>query len=275
SGPNPPDVLNTGQDCSDLLSSILRIDVDKKDAGKNYSIPKDNPFVGMKDVRPEIWAFGFRNPWRMSFDRKSGDLWVGDVGWELWEMVHKIEKGGNYGWSIVEGRQPVKPSQKPGPTPIRPPLIELPHTIACSVTGGYVYRGKKFPELVGTYVFGDWETRRFWAARFDGDRLKEMPEIVKPSVRPSCFGEDNAGELYFFDYDGGAMFTLERNDAVGKNSNFPTKLSETGWFKDAKQHIVAEGVIEFKPNASQWQDGATAEHFIALPDTSSVALFEK
>ena len=129
-GPNPPDPLNTGQDCSDLLSSILRIDVDKKDAGKNYAVPKDNPFVGMKDVRPEIWAYGFRNPWRMSFDRKTGDLWVGDVGWELWEMVYKIEKGGNYGWSIIEGRQPVKPDQKIGPTPIRPPTIELSHTIA-------------------------------------------------------------------------------------------------------------------------------------------------
>ena len=100
---------------------ILRIDVNKKDAGKNYAVPKDNPFVNMKDVRPEIWAYGFRNPWRMSFDRKTGDLWVGDVGWELWEMVHKIEKGGNYGWSITEGRQPVKPDQKIGPTPIRPP----------------------------------------------------------------------------------------------------------------------------------------------------------
>ena len=146
--PNPPDPLNTGQDSSDLLSSILRIDVDRKDAGKNYAVPKDNPFVGMKDVRPEIWAYGFRNPWRMSFDRQTGDLWVGDVGWELWEMVHRVEKGGNYGWSIMEGPQPIKPTQKIGPTPIRPPMIELPHTIAASVTGGYVYRGKKFPELV-------------------------------------------------------------------------------------------------------------------------------
>ncbi len=80
SGPNPPDPLNTGQDCSDLLSRVLRIDVNKKDDGKNYAVPKDNPFVGMKDVRPEIWAYGFRNPWRMSFDRKTGDLWLGDVG---------------------------------------------------------------------------------------------------------------------------------------------------------------------------------------------------
>jgi glucose/arabinose dehydrogenase len=247
--PNPPDPLNTGQDCSDLLSSILRIDVDRKDAGKNYAIPRDNPFVGMKDVRPEIWAYGFRNPWRMGFDRQTGDLWAADVGWELWESVHKVEKGGNYGWSIVEARQPIKPNQKIGPTPIRPPMIELPHTISMSVTGGYVYRGKKFPELFGAYIFGDWETRRLWAARFEGDRLKEMPELVKPSLRVVAFGEDHAGELYFLDYDGGTLHTLERNDAGAANAKFPTKLSETGLFADVKTLTPADGVIPFRPNA--------------------------
>jgi putative heme-binding domain-containing protein len=280
SGPNPPDPLNTGQDCSDLSSSILRIDVDNpgepgRVSPRRYGIPKDNPFVGMKDVRPEIWAFGFRNPWRMSFDRQTGDLWVGDVGWELWEMVHKIEKGGNYGWSITEARQPVKPDQKPGPTPIRPPTIELPHTIAMSVTGGYVYRGKKFPELAGAYVFGDWESRRIWAARFDGDRLKEMPEIVKLGIRVSCFGEDNAGEIYYFDYDTGLMYTLEKNDATGANTNFPKKLSETGLFKNVRTQDPAAGVVGFRPNTEQWMDGATARFLIALPGDSSVTAFSK
>lgn len=273
--PNPPDAFNTGQDCSDLLSSVLRIDVDHKGGEKNYAIPKDNPFANMPGVKPEIWAYGFRNPWRMSFDRKTGELWLGDVGWELWEMVHRIEKGGNYGWSIVEGRQPIKTTQKPGPTPIRAPLIELSHTIAASVTGGYVYRGKKFPELVGAYVFGDWETRRIWAARVEGDRVKEMPEIVKPSVRVVAFGEDRDGELYFLDYDTGLMYTLERNDAGGKNVNFPTRLSETGLFASVKGHKPVDGVAPFRPNAQQWQDGATAEWFVALPGASSVSLFEK
>jgi glucose/arabinose dehydrogenase len=274
-GPNPPDPLNTGQDCSDLLSSVLRVDVDKKDAGKNYAVPKDNPFVALKDVRPEIWAFGFRNPWRMSFDRKTGDLWVGDVGWELWEMVHKVEKGGNYGWSIVEGRQPVKPDQKIGPAPIRPPLLELSHTIACSVTGGYVYRGKKFPELVGAYVFGDWETRRLWAARFDGDKLVEMPELVKPNIRVVAFGEDHAGELYFLDYDTGFMYTLEKNAAGAANTKFPTKLSGTGIFADVAKLAPAEGVIPFYPNVRQWQDGAAADYLLALPELSTVSFFTK
>ena len=271
--PNPPDPLNTGQDCSDLLSSVLRIDVDRKDDGKAYAIPKDNPFVGVKDVRPEIWAYGFRNAWRMSFDKKTGDLWVGDVGWELWEMVHKIEKGGNYGWSITEARQSIKPSQKIGPTPIRPPTIELPHTIAASVTGGYVYRGKKFPELVGAYVFGDWQTRRVWAARMDGDRVKEMPELTLPTVRIVAFGQDNAGELYLVDYDAGTLHTFERNDAGAANKAFPTKLSETGLFADLKTLEPSEGVFSFTPNARMFHNGAKSEHLIALPGSSPIDLY--
>lgn len=284
--PNPPDPFNTGQDISDLLSSILRIDVDHPDSGepggvsprrnsaaprKKYSIPADNPFVGMSGARPEVWAYGFRNPWRMSFDYQTGELFVGDVGWELWETVHRVEKGGNYGWSAMEGPQPIKP-EKVGPTPIRPALIELPHTIACSVTGGRVYRGKKFPDLRGAYIFGDWETRRLWAARFDGDRTREMPEITRPSVRIVAFGENKNGELYFLDYDGGTVHTIERNDVTASNTHFPTKLSETGLFASVKNHVPAPGVIPFAVNAPQWQDGATAQRWVAFPGLSSATL---
>jgi len=101
--PVPPDGLNTGQNCSDLLSSILRIDVRRATREQPYQIPQDNPFLDRPGVRPEIWAFGFRNPWRIAVDRESGDLWLGDVGWEKWEMVHRVVRGGNYGWSIREG----------------------------------------------------------------------------------------------------------------------------------------------------------------------------
>ena len=275
--PNPPDPLNTGQDISDLLSSILRIDVDHKgepdgaSPRRNYAIPKDNPFVAIKDARPEVWAYGFRNPWRMAFDMKTGELFVGDVGWELWESILRVEKGGNYGWSAKEGPQPIKP-ERIGPTPILPPLIELPHTIACSVTGGRVYRGKKFPELVGAYIFGDWETRRMWAARFEGDRVNEMPEITRPSVRIVAFGEDKVGEIYFLDYDGGTVHTIERNDKGVRNAEFPTKLSETGLFASVKDHTPSAGVTPFVVNARQWQDGASAEHWAAFPGTSSATL---
>jgi putative heme-binding domain-containing protein len=270
--PNPPDDLNTGQDISDLLSSILRIDVDHKDPGRNYAVPKDNPFVHMEKARPEVWAYGLRNPWRMSFDRQTGELFVGDVGWELWEMIHRVEKGGNYGWAAMEGPQPIKP-EKVGPTPILPALIELPHTIACSVTGGRVYRGKKFPELRGAYIFGDWETRRLWAARFEGDRTKEMPEIARPSVRIVAFGDDKDGEIYFLDYDGGTVHTIARNEEGKKNADFPTKLTDTGLFASVKDNTPAPGVVPFQINSRQWQDGATAEHWVAFPGDSSATLY--
>lgn len=272
SGPNPPDLHNTGQDISDLSSSILRFDVDHKDEGKNYAVPKDNPFVKWKDARPEIWAYGFRNPFRMSFDSKTGDLYVGDVGWDLWEMVHRIEKGGNYGWSAMEGPQPIK--EKAGPTPIIPPLIALPHTLACSITGGRVYHGKKFPELEGAYIFGDWETRRLWAARFDGERVKEMPELTRPLVRIVAFGQNLEGEIYFLDYDAGTVHTIERNDQNQQNKDFPTKLSDTGLFASVKEQTPAPGVVPFVINARQWQDGATAQHWAAFPGTSQATLYK-
>ncbi|WP_425614374.1 PQQ-dependent sugar dehydrogenase [Anatilimnocola sp. NA78] len=270
-GPTPPDRWNTGQDISDLLSSILRIDVDNKDGGKNYAIPKDNPFLDVPGARGEIWAYGFRNPWRMSFDRQTGDLFVGDVGWELWEMVHRVERGGNYGWSAMEGPQPVKP-EKVGPSPIQPALIELPHTMACSITGGLVYRGKRFPELHGSYLFGDWETRRLWAARFEDGRTKEMPELARPSVRFVAFAENHAGEIYFLDEEVGTLHTLEKNDANSQNVGFPTSLSKTGLFASVKDHQPAKGVRPFAVNSPQWQDGATADRWIGLPGTSTATL---
>jgi glucose/arabinose dehydrogenase len=126
--PDPPDFpYKTGQDISDLLSSILRIDVDHAEGTNTYSIPGNNPFVTTSGARPEVYAFGLRNPWRFSFDRATGDLWAGDVGWEQWEMIYRIKSGGNYGWSIVEGPNThVRTDVQPGPGPIQTPLIALP-----------------------------------------------------------------------------------------------------------------------------------------------------
>ncbi len=187
-------------------------------------------------------------------------------------MVYRVEKAGNYGWSVREGPQPVK-SDQIAPTPIHPPLIELPHTIACSVTGGLVYHGKKFPELRGAYVFGDWETRRLWAARFDGDRTTEMPELARPSVRIVAFCDNQDGEIYFLDHEGGTIHTIERNDAKAGNVAFPTRLSQTGLFADVKNQTPMGGVLPFAVNCRQWQDGATAEHWVAFPGESSAALY--
>src|SRR5262249_24504140 len=129
------------------------------------------------------------------------------------------------------------------------------------------------PELQGAYVFGDWETRRLWAARFEGDRTKEMPEITRPSVRIVAFGEDKEGELYFLDYDGGTVHTIERTAGGGGNADFPTKLSQTGLFVKGQNTMPEAGVIPFAMNVRQWQDGATAEHWVAFAGESSATLY--
>ncbi|HKI36020.1 MAG TPA: PQQ-dependent sugar dehydrogenase [Gemmataceae bacterium] len=274
--PNPPDKRDTGQDISDLLSSVLRIDVDHQDRGQAYAVPADNPFVKTPNARPEVWAYGFRNPWRMSFDRATGDLWVGDVGWELWEMVYRVKKGGNYGWSVMEGPQPIKPEGKRGPTPILPPNLAFPHTEAASITGGYVSRGKRLKDLEGAYVCGDWVTRKLWATKFDGDKVVWHKEIAQGTQRVVAFGEARDGELYFLDYDDpGRVYRLVPNPAAAqKQPDFPRKLSETGLFASVKEHTMAPGVVPFSVNAAQWADHATAERFLALPGTTTAKMYD-
>ena len=175
----PPDGRTSGQDVTNLLAGVLRIDVNQPANGRAYSVPQDNPFVGVsatklelpEGTRSEIWAYGMRNPWKMSIDRKTGDLWVGDVGWELWELVYRVKPGDNFGWSIVEGRQPVRPEQKPGPTPVVSPTVEIPHTEAASITGGFVYRGPRFPELHGQYILAIGKHAAFGASQSTVTRL--------------------------------------------------------------------------------------------------------
>jgi putative heme-binding domain-containing protein len=269
--PNPPDARDTGQDISDLLSSILRIDVDKEENGRAYAIPPDNPFIKTAGARPEVWAYGFRNPWRMSFDRVTGDLWVGDVGWELWEMVFRIKKGGNYGWSVMEGRQPVHPEGRRGPTPILPPTLDFPHTEAASITGGYVYRGKRYRDLQGAYICGDWVTRKLWATRFDGDRIVWHKVIAQTNHRIVGFAQDRNNELYYVHHeDKGTLHRLAPNEkASERRSEFPRKLSETGLFTSVKDHTIAPGVVAFSVNVAQWADHTTSERFLALPGNDS------
>lgn len=268
----PPDGRNSGQDVSNLLSAVLRIDVDHPENGLAYRIPEDNPFTDLKAARGEIWAYGMRNPWKISFDRKTGDLWVGDVGWELWELVYRVKPGDNYGWSLVEGPQPVHSERERGPTPIVPPVALVPHTDGASITGGFVYRGKKFPELDGTYIFGDWETRRIWGVKpgKPSQKIGQPHELVDPTVRIVGFSEDNNGEIYLLDYDTGTINELVRN-APEKNPHvFPRTLSATGLFDSARDHTIASGVVPFSINAEMWADHATSERFLAVPGEGSI-----
>ncbi len=269
--PDPPDPLATGQNIGDVLASIQRIDVDHPDAGRAYGIPKDNPFVATPGARGEVWAYGFRNPFRMSFDQKSGALFVGDVGWELWESIVRVERGGNYGWSITEGgRQDVRPDRLRGPSPILPPLVAHSHEEAASITGGEFYHGARLPALKGAYIYGDWQMGTFWALRAEGDIVKEHRELARSSLMPAGFGIAQDGELIIVDHSGGGLWRLAANPLAGKNSAFPRKLSETGLFTDTTTQTPAPGVLPYAIQAPRWADHATAERWAAFPETSGV-----
>lgn len=194
-GGSAGDPENRAQNRGSLLGKILRIDVD---GPPPYSIPPDNPFVS-RQGQPEIFALGLRNLWRFSFDRSTGELWAGDVGQNLWEEIDVIEKGNNYGWRLLEGTHCFNP-----PTNCRssqslvPPVTEYQHEQGrCSVTGGYVYRGKRLPALEGVYVFGDYCTGEIWGYR-DG----QTTLLLDTDVRIASFGEDRAGELYVIGHQG-------------------------------------------------------------------------
>lgn len=273
SNPSPPDALNTGQDLTDLLASILRIDVDRPAPGKGYAVPADNPFVKVADARPEIWAYGLRNPWKMAFDDKSGDLWVGDVGWEVWEMIYRVVPGGNYGWSVAEGKQPVHPGGKRGPTPILAPTVDHDHTEARSITGGRVYHGKRFKDLQGAYIYGDYVTGKLWGLRHDGTKVTWQREIASSTLEIIDFGTDKDGELYILEH-GGTIHRLAPSDAK-LNAKFPRRLSETGLFASVKEQTPAPGVLPYSISAEPWADHAVAERFFAMPGTTKLGVYEK
>jgi uncharacterized repeat protein (TIGR03806 family) len=264
------DQLQTGQDLSDLLGSILRIDVDRTEAGLNYAIPKDNPFVKMKGARPEVYAYGLRQPWKYSFDRKTGELWCGEVGQDLWEMVYRINKGGNYGWSVMEGSHPFRPERKKGPTPILKPIIEHHHADFRSLTGGYVYHGSRLKGLTGMYVYGDFDTGRVWAFHYDGKKVSRHGELLTSSLRIVAWGEDNKGELYLLDWVGGQIHRLVKAPEVKQTNTFPRKLSETGLFTSTKDLAPAPGLIPYSVNAQLWSDNASKERFLAIPGLGQI-----
>ena len=270
-GPAPPDVKRSGQNVGNLLSAVLRIDVDHSGGDRSYTVPADNPLIEIDGARPEIWAYGFRNPWKMSFDRATGDLWVGDVGWQMWEMIYRVQKGGNYGWSIMEGRQPAVPEQEPGPTPILPPTIDHPHSEAASITGGFVYRGRRLPQLVGQYLYGDFQTGVVWAARMDGERVASRVELAQTPLQLVGFGESRSGELFLLDYRG-SIYRLEPNPAPDRSREFPRRLSQTGLFASLAPLQPAPGVIEYSINSTHWADGSRSRRWLAVPPGGTVKI---
>jgi glucose/arabinose dehydrogenase len=189
-----------GQNLHSLLAKVLRIDVDKKDPGLNYAIPSDNPFVNKPMLaRGEVWAYGLRNIWRLSFDRKTGTCWGGDVGQDTWEEIDIIRRGGNYGWNLREGRHPFGLNGF-GPTKeLIEPIWDYNHSVGKCVIGGFVYRGKNVPELEGAYLYADYVTGQIWALWYDPttEKVTANRTIRKNGSPILSFGEDDNGEVHF------------------------------------------------------------------------------
>ncbi|MFQ5730589.1 MAG: PQQ-dependent sugar dehydrogenase [Planctomycetaceae bacterium] len=199
-GGSAKDPFKNGQNLSTLLGSILRIDVDRKERGRNYAIPRDNPFVRRSKARPEIWAYGLRNVWRMSFDRQNGELWAGDVGQDLWEEINIIRKGGNYGWNLREAKHPFGKTGSARRRDLIDPIWEYDHKkTGKSITGGHVYRGKRVPELTGKYVYADYVSGKIWALDYNARtrRVTSNRPIPGNKMPIITFGEDEAREIYF------------------------------------------------------------------------------
>ena len=273
-GTSDSDTNLRGQEMSHLTSKLIRIDVDHPapGTGKNYSVPKDNPFVGKEGVAPETWAYGFRNPWRLAFDAKTGHLWVAQNGQDLWESVYVAKKGENYGWSVYEGGHPFQLGRKLGPTPVVFPVIDHHHSEARSLTGGVVYYGRKYPDLNGAYVYGDFSTGRIWGARYDGARITWHKELARTTLQITAFRADKHGDLFVLD-DGGGVFKFEPNLQDSKPARpFPTLLSETGLFSSVKGHVPDPSLISYSVNSPLWSDGAHKDRFIALPGDTRIDL---
>jgi uncharacterized repeat protein (TIGR03806 family) len=268
-GTSDSDGWNSGQTLNDLLGSVLRIDVNRRDGPRPYSIPSDNPFVNTPGARGEIWAYGLRNPWRICSDSKTGQIWVGNNGQDLWETAHLIRPGANYGWSVYEGSHPFYLERKRGPTPLVLPTIEHPHSEFRSLTGGVVYRGEGFPELDGAYIYGDYSSGRVWGMKHDGKRVQWHRELADTSLQITAFRVGHHGDLLIADYSG-AIYRLVRTPKGENSAPFPTLLSQTGLYRSTSTHQVDPALIPYSVNAPAWTDQARAQHFMAVPGKTTV-----
>lgn len=207
-GGSAGDPMGHGQDRFNLLGKILRLDVR---GSEGYTIPPDNPFADGGQGLPEVWSYGWRNPWRFSFDRATNDLYVGDVGQGSYEEI-SLERAGsgggqNYGWNVMEGNHCFQPQNGCAQDGLVLPIAEYSHELGISVTGGYVYRGTAYPRMQGTYFYGDFGSTRLWAARETEPGAWRTSEVLVTGFPISSFGEDEAGELYVVDF-GGSLYRL-------------------------------------------------------------------
>ncbi len=209
-GGDAGDPFGNGQNLETFLGKMLRIDVDHRDKGLAYAIPPDNPFVEDRNAFPEIWAYGLRNPWRYSFDRETGDLWIGDVGQGAYEEIDHVastKAGLNFGWNVMEGRECFQPLTGCDESGITLPVAVYGHSQGCSVTGGFVYRGSRWPALRGAYLFSDYCSGTIWGLDA-ADPKSEPSELLTSGRAISSFGQDEAGELYVTDLFSGEVLEV-------------------------------------------------------------------
>ncbi len=273
--PNPPDPQGTGQDISDLQASIHRIDVDQTTGQLPYRIPPDNPFVNVAGARGEVWAFGLRNPWKMAFHPKTGELWTGDVGWEMKEMVYRIDRGANYGWSVLEGTQLIKLNGARHAVPITPPILEYDHTEGRSITGGYFWQSDRIPELKDAYIYGDYVSGKIWGLKHDGKKITWQRELTKTPIQIICFALDDDGAVLTVGFDG-SIHRLARNPTEDNQANtkFPKRLSQTGLFHSVVDQTPSPGVIPYSINAHHWADHTTSEQWFGLVGDTQLGIHE-
>lgn len=262
------------QDTSNMLGSIIRLDVSGATMGTPYVIPPTNPFVGQVGVAEEIWAYGFRNPWRFSFDRVTGKLWEGDVGEHEWEEINIIESGGNYGWSLFEGFDSfLNPSHIPFTSTVPPTYIYSHNeTGGGAITAGYVYRGSDIDWLIGKFVYADYVIGTIWM--FDeNEPVATRNSKIGQGSRIISFGEDEDGEIYVIGVFG-EIYKIVKNEASNTEA-FPSKLSKTGFFKDLETMEPEDGIVEYDLNSPFWSDGLLKRRWIALPGKEQITFSDK
>lgn len=267
------DPLGNGQNLQTLLGKLLRIDVDRTEGSRPYAIPQDNPFRD-GGALPEIYAYGLRNLWRFTFDRDSGELWGGDVGQGTWEEINILQRGANYGWNRMEGFDCFPPTKKGcDKSGLARPVHQYAHEgeEGRSITGGYVYRGSRLTDLVGAYIYGDYNTGAISALTRQGERYVERL-LVNAGINISSFAEDEAGELYVLDWTDGRVLRFEPGRS-GPDS-FPKLLSETGCV-DVEERQVTPLAVPYDVEVPFWSDGATKQRFLVLPEGKRLDVEEK
>ena len=272
-GSQDSDQFLSAQNYSDLRGGILRIDVSEISKGLPYKIPRDNPFLDIPNARPELYAKGLRNPWRMTMDRQTGAIYLGNSGQDTTESVYLLEPGANYGWSVWEGSKVFHEKRPLGPGKLTFPLVDHGHDEARALTGGIVYRGKKFPELFGYYLYGAYETGRIWGAQIENKQFITIKELANTGHNIKDFYESPNGEIVIL---GPTIYQLEGNDVSQSDQlvYFPHRLSETGMFEAVAEHRLNSSVVPYGIGAPSWNDGARAQRFFHVAGGSKIGAGE-